>query len=193
MDWVKIVKAVDAARIIDVAFFDADGVIFPAKTTAGTSIIGKEWCYNDGQGISLLRAIGVHIVFITSETGDAVHPIQLLVERWNNLPSARVKDGWSPVNLYTGKSGEGKVEAAQFFLNTVAKTFNTCSYMGDDLVDVPLMRHVAFPVVPHQAEKVVADMALFKTDRNGGSGAIRDFAEFILACRGIDSIELPSR
>jgi len=180
------------ARLIKVAFFDADGVIFPAWTIAGKSVIEKRWSYCDGQGVSLLRAVGIHVVFITSERDAGAASIQYLTDRWNNFPSVKKDGGWSPVVLYTGRSGLGKVEAAEHFLNQVGHTFSQCSYMGDDLVDIPLLRLVALPVAPAQGETIVRDIAQFVSMRNGGEGAVRDFANFVLASRGIDPTTLPT-
>lgn len=185
-------RAQETARLIEVAFFDADGVIFPAWTIATESLVAKRWSYCDGQGISLLRAVGIHVVFITSEKDVGVGSIQYLVDRWNNFPSVKKDGGWSPVVLYTGRSGLGKIEAAEHFLNHVGHTFSESSYMGDDLVDVPLLRRVALPVAPAQGEAVVRNIAQFISVRNGGEGAVRDFANFVLASRGIDPTTLPT-
>ncbi len=191
MNWQKFAKAVDAARVIKVAFFDADGVIFPACTMAGGESKGKQWSYNDGLGLSLLRGIGISVVFLTSEKGEGAEPIKYLVERWNNLPSATKEGGWSKIILYTELTGEGKTDAAIDFLKTTEGfTVNECSYMGDDLIDVSLLQKVLLPVAPAQAEQVVKDIALFTTVRNGGEGAVRDFADFVLAVRGMDSTML---
>lgn len=192
MDWTKIAQAVDAARRITVAVFDADGVIFPAETVAGNGVVEKRWCYNDGQGVSLLRAIGVHVLFVTSEKDAAVEPIKYLVERWNNLPSTKT-GGWRPVSLCCNVGGDAKVNATQEFLDKMGAAFEQCSYMGDDLVDAALMRKVALPVAPQQAEQAIKNISLLVTERKGGKGAVRDFANFVLGVRNINPFTLPSK
>ncbi len=193
MNWKNIVRAMDVARTLKVVLFDVDGVIFPAKSTAGSSNPGKVWSYPDGQGISLLRAIGLHIAFITSEQGKGIQPICELVKRWNNLPSATQERGWSPIVLYSDMGGENKVIAAAEFLSDYDVTFEQAAYMGDDLTDVPLMNRVGLPTAPKQAEQVIQNIALFTSVRCGGEGAVRDLSEFILAARGIDQTKIPSR
>src|SRR3989338_436044 len=93
---------------IKAVIFDLDGVFFSGEVfihpTDGEFL--KSRSFIDGQGISLLRAIGIEIAFITGEETGFVERIG---EKLNNLPS--VKDGtWPEVAIYTGHVGLGKVE-----------------------------------------------------------------------------------
>ena len=189
--WVSLkhTKVVENARLIKAAIFDGDGVITDNRVLEGFLGSKPRWrSHYDGQGISLLRAIGIKVCFITNETGESARSIEGLVERWNSLPSTST---WGEVGLWTGSGGNTKVEVAQEWLSKNGLGWDSCSVMGDDLVDVPLLRKVAFPVAPAQAEKVVKEIALFVTERPGGAGAVRDFVNFILRARGIDPTTLP--
>jgi len=150
----------------------------------------------DGQGVSLLRAIGINIAFVHVDIYDEDDPVSKLVTRWNTLPSA-VKPGenggWPPVKLINGVVGDEQIQPVQEWLEDLGLTFSNCAVMGHDLVQIPLLRRASFKVAPAQAEKVVQDMVDWVTPRPGGNGALRDFANLVLEVRKIDPTTLPTR
>lgn len=179
----------ELARRIKAVIFDFDGVFTDNSVLEGAPYKGKWRSHYDGQGVSLLRAVGIRVAVITNETGIHAEPAAGLVEKWNNLPSAKKppeNGGWAEVAFFTGMGGARKIEAAEQFIISIGVSFEECAAMGDDLVDVPLLRRVGFPVAPAQAEKVVKEIALFITERPGGAGAVRDFVNLIFEARGID-------
>ena len=182
-----------AAKQIKVFFCDSDGVMFPNTVLMGAPFKAKYRSYYDGQGISLLRAIGIRMVFITNEKGDSAEAIRNTVAKFNSLPSSKPQkpDGWEPVMLYEGRGGTKKLDTAKEFLALNGFTFSESAYMGDDLIDVALLKQVILPAAPAQAEKAVKDVVLFVAEREGGNGAIRDFANIVLEARGIDPLTLP--
>lgn len=181
------------AQKIKVFFCDSDGVMFLNTVLMGAPYRAKYRSYYDGQGISLLRAIGIHVVFITNEEGDSAAAIRGTVEKFNHLPSSKPQkaDGWEPVALYEDCGGYGKVVAAQDYLAKCRWGLDESAYMGDDLVDVPLLQCVALPCAPLQAEAAVRRICGFVSDREGGAGAIRDFANMVLEARNINPFNLP--
>ena len=188
------------AQEIQAVVFDVDGVLFPAEViegfydVSGNPIRIKTRSYTDGQGVSLLRAIGIRVAFVTNEKDEHARAITGVVEKWNALPSSEKTPGdggWPKVSLYTGMGGDKKVAAAELFLKEFGGSFEQCAAMGDDRVDSPLLRRVALRAAPAQAEKPVRDICHFVAQRDGGKGAIRDFANFILEARGIDPTTLP--
>lgn len=189
--------AQEIARIIKGVIFDGDGVLTDNCVLEGLQGAKPRWrSHYDGQGISLLRAIGLKICFITNESGVGAEAIRSLVERWNSLPSTEKegsKGGWSKVTLVEDSAGEGKVKAAQTWMDIQGFGWKECAVMGDDLVDIPMLRLSALRAAPASAEKVVLQMADFVSFRPGGKGAIRDFANFILEMRGVDSTALPTQ
>ena len=182
------------ARKIRVVFSDVDGVFTNNQVLEGAPYKAKWRSYYDGQGVSLLRAIGIRVCLITNEKGDAARHIEDVVAKWNGLPSSskiQGDGGWELVRLFTGMGGPRKVEAAEEFLKETGCSFEDCAFMGDDLVDVPLLKEVALRAVPISGEQVVKRMAHFISEREGGMGAFRDFANFVLGVREIDPLELP--
>ena len=67
---------------------DVDGVFTDNRVLEGAPYKAKWRSYYDGQGVSLLRAIGIRVCLITNEKGDSAKHIVDVVEKWNNLPSS---------------------------------------------------------------------------------------------------------
>lgn len=180
------------AKQIKVFFCDSDGVMFPNTVLMGAPYKAKYRSYYDGQGISLLRAVGIRVVFITNEKGESAAAIRETVEKLNSLPSSKPQkaDGWEPVTLYEGRGGTKKLETAQEFLTQNNFTLEESAYMGDDLIDAPLLRAVSLSAAPAQAEVAIKNICKFVATREGGAGAIRDFANMVLEARDIDPFSL---
>lgn len=162
----------------------------------GKSFNGLLRSHYDGQGVSLLRAIGIKVIFVGTEPVSPADPILGMIQRWNNLPSSSKvagDGGWPLVELINGVVGTEQVVSVGDCLNKFGLSFIDCAVMGHDLVQVPLLRMASFKVVPAQAEEVVKQMADFITSRHGGNGALRDFANLVIKARGIDPTTLPTR
>lgn len=161
--------------------FDVDGVIFTGRVfmhpKTGETL--KERSHIDGHGLSLLREIGIKIAFITSEkTGFA----QAVCNKLNSLPS--VESGkWSKIDLFSGYSGKDKVEVIENWLEKNKIKWEECAAMGDDVIDLPILKKAYVAVAPAQAEAEVKRIAHYITKREGGNGAVRDFCNLILDAR----------
>ena len=59
------------------------------------------------------------------------------------------------------------------------------AYVGDDLLDLPVLRQVAFAATVPEARREVVAQAHFVTERSGGFGAARDVIEELLKARGV--------
>jgi len=191
-------EILELARNIKAIAFDVDGVLtLDSEYFLPGGGIAKARSHNDGQGISLLRAIGLRVVFITSEDSDSpgCEFIKRLVKKWNDLPSSCCQEnlnGWSSVCLFmTPNQDKGSI--LREWLKEQRFSTEECAAMGDDLVDVPMLRLVSFKIAPAQAESVILDMVDWVTPRSGGAGAVRDVANLILNARGIDPFSLPTR
>jgi len=150
----------------------------------------------DGQGVSLLRAIGIKVVFITVDPLDPADPICKMIDRWDTLPSSSKIEGdggWPRVKLIGNVVGAEQIPPVQSWLKESDLSFADCAVMGHDLVQVPLLRMASFIVAPSQAEEIVKRMAHYVTPRPGGNGALRDFANLVLEARGIDPTTLATR
>lgn len=154
----------------------------------------------DGQGVSLFRAIGIQVAFVTVDPLASSDLICRVIESWNSLPSSTKVDGdggWPLVKLIGGVIGEEQILPVANWLGSLCIHFADCAVMGHDLVQMPLMRAAAkagaFLVAPAQAEEVAKKMADCITVRLGGNGALRDFANLVLEAKDIDPTTLPTR
>lgn len=189
-------QAIALARDIRAVVFDSDGVLTDNTEAVGYGdAVVKKRSHYDGQGVSLLRAIGLHVAVITGETGAGAVLIEHLVRRWNSLPSTKSEsnpNGWEHIALYTGCRDAQKRDALNEWLAKIGASPHECAVMGDDLVDVAMLEAVALRAAPASAEGVIRDMVEFVSIRTGGNGAVRDFANFILESRGLNSLDYPT-
>ncbi len=179
--------------------FDSDGCLFSNIVWEGVSVTfgrrtvvikPKLRSFYDGQGVSLMRALGIRICVITNEKNDNAQGVRAMVEKWNGLPSCR-EGRWPPVELFEGCGGQRKLEALEVWLDRSKGSLACCGAMGDDLVDVPMLQAVRFSAAPASAEEAVKSLCHFVTDRPGGEGAVRDVANFFLEANGKNPLELP--
>jgi 3-deoxy-D-manno-octulosonate 8-phosphate phosphatase (KDO 8-P phosphatase) len=152
------------AAQIKLVVFDVDGVL-----TDGSLFIGddgqeyKAFHSRDGLGMKLLRKSGVEIGIITARTSDVVK------HRMENLDIEHV---------YQGRLE--KLPALQELLAKLELSFEQTAYVGDDIVDLPVMRQVGLAIAVQDAHPLAKQHAHWQTPHGGGRGAARDVCELIL-------------
>lgn len=172
---------------------DVDGVLFSgqesrATLSDGTVGVLKTRSLIDGQGISFLRALGIKVLFASGED----EPLKSIVEKVNQLPSV-LSGNWEPVECFTNqKKKEGKVPVITSWLEKHDLTWSECVYIGDDRTDLEAMSLAGLKVAPANATRMIKKIADIVLEKEGGSGAIREFAELVLDARNIDESTLPS-
>jgi 3-deoxy-D-manno-octulosonate 8-phosphate phosphatase (KDO 8-P phosphatase) len=77
-----------------------------------------------------------------------------------------------------------KTKVLDKILNKYRITLDEICFVGDDLVDLCLMRKVGFPVAVFNAAPEIKQAAQYITIRYGGRGAVREVAELILKAQG---------
>jgi 3-deoxy-D-manno-octulosonate 8-phosphate phosphatase (KDO 8-P phosphatase) len=158
----------DLARNIRLMIFDVDGVLTDGSLFLGDD--GQEYkAFNslDGHGIKMLKNSGVEIAIITGRTSKVV------VNRAQNLGID---------HLYQGV--HDKLEAFQHLVATLNVSPDQCAFMGDDVVDLPVMRRCGLAVTVAQAPDLVKRFSHFVTQREGGRGAAREVCELIMQAQG---------
>ena len=80
--------------------------------------------------------------------------------------------------LFQGVSN--KLEVASGLCKTLNISFEEVAYIGDDLMDVELLKVVGFSGAPANASSYIKEIAKIVTDRKGGEGAFREFVEQLL-------------
>jgi 3-deoxy-D-manno-octulosonate 8-phosphate phosphatase (KDO 8-P phosphatase) len=171
---------------IKAVVFDADGVLFTGRVfvhkESGEML--KERSHVDGQGISLLRNMGIKIAFVTGEKSEFLIKV---CDKLNSLPSV-INGKWDRVGCFLDAQGEEKVKLVDKWLSENKILWEECATMGDDLADYQMLKKSAFTAAPAQAEKIIKDIVDYVAKREGGNGAIRDFCNLILEAKGINHI-----
>jgi 3-deoxy-D-manno-octulosonate 8-phosphate phosphatase (KDO 8-P phosphatase) len=156
------------ARLTRLIAFDVDGVMTDGGLYFSDS--GEEFKrFNslDGHGLKMLRASGVEIAIITGRTSRCVEARAL------NLGIA---------HLYQGV--ENKLEAMVDLLNKLKLSRDAAAYMGDDIVDLTVMRHVGLAISVPESPQLVREHSAYVTQRSGGHGAVREACEMIMSAQG---------
>ncbi|HHI94067.1 MAG TPA: 3-deoxy-manno-octulosonate-8-phosphatase KdsC [Gammaproteobacteria bacterium] len=156
------------AAQIKLLIFDVDGVLTDGRLIFGDD--GQEYKAfhsRDGHGMKMLQNSGVAVGIITGRTSKVVE------HRMTNLGIEHVY--------------QGKLEKLPAFEELVAKLglkAEQVAYMGDDVVDLPIMLRVGLAVATKDAHALVGKHAHWQAPHNGGQGAARDLCELIMEAQG---------
>ena len=158
----------DQAKRIKMIIFDVDGVL-----TDGTLYLaddGQEYkSFNslDGHGMKMLKNSGVALAIITGRTSKVV------LHRAQNL---------GVDHLYQGC--HDKLETYQELLNKIQLEPAETAFMGDDVIDLPVMRRCGLALCVPAAPALVKQHAHYVTENGGGRGAVREVCEIIMRAQG---------
>jgi 3-deoxy-D-manno-octulosonate 8-phosphate phosphatase (KDO 8-P phosphatase) len=160
------------AKNIKILIFDVDGVltdgqIFVIPNAQGHGVEAKGFAAHDGLGISLGRLGGLRIGIITKRNSQTV------AIRANDLKLEFV---------YQGQAH--KMNAINDILAKTGYTINQLCYVGDDIVDLPVMRLCGLAIATANARQQVKAAAHYVTPNPGGFGGGRDAIDFILTAQG---------
>jgi 3-deoxy-D-manno-octulosonate 8-phosphate phosphatase (KDO 8-P phosphatase) len=172
--------AEDRARKIKIIIFDVDGVLtdgsiwiipVPVAENGGTvskMIEAKGYNAHDGAGISLARLGGLKCGIITKRISETV--------------AMRARD-LKLEFVYQGQAF--KMKPIREIIEKEGVTLDEICYVGDDVIDLPVMRQCGLAVAVADARDQVKAEAHYVTPSRGGRGAARDAIEFILAAKGV--------
>lgn len=159
---------VERATKVRLLIFDVDGVLTDGSLYFGHD--GREYKVfhsRDGHGMKMLRDSGVEIAIITARSSQAV------AFRAANLGLEHV---------YQGQQ-EKSVAYAQV-IDKLKLSHEEVGYVGDDVVDLPVMVQVGLAIAVADAHPEVLRRAHWSTHHPGGRGAARDACELIMKARG---------
>ena len=158
----------ERARATRMIVFDVDGVLTDGSLFYGDD--GQEYkAFNsrDGHGIKMLRASGVETAIITGRTS------QVVLFRARNL---------GIVHLFQG--ADDKLEAYEKLLSGVNLSPEQIAYMGDDLVDLPVLRRCGLAISVPDAPDEVKARSHYITRSSAGRGAAREACVLIMRAQG---------
>ncbi len=156
------------ARRVRIAIFDVDGVLTDGGlyyAEAGDAM--KQFDVRDGMGMRLLQESGVELAIITSRRAASVRL------RADDLGITRVQQGVAK-----------KLAAFEALLAETGLSADQAAFLGDDLVDLPVLRRCGFAVTVPDAPALLKRHADFVTRAAGGHGAAREFCEMIMHSQG---------
>ena len=161
----------DRARRVKVLLFDVDGVLTDGGITVmpgpdGKAVEAKTFSAHDGMGIALAHVAGLKIGWVTKRQSQAV--------------AIRSKD-LRVDHVYQGQ--HYKVEALALIVKDEGCALEEIAYVGDDIIDLPVMRKVGLAIATANARPEVKAMAHYITEHPGGYGAGRDAIDFLLKSR----------
>lgn len=159
----------DRLKQIKLLLLDVDGVL-----TDGSIIYDdngaqtKNFNVRDGLGIRLLMKVGIGVGIITGRVSDALR------HRCKNLGIDLVFDGIID-----------KAPLLEKIMKQTGLLPENIAFIGDDLLDTPLMKRIGVPVAVADAHESVLEAALMVTEARGGAGAVREVCEAILKAQGL--------
>ena len=148
--------------------FDIDGVFTDGRFyLSNDGIESKAFHTQDGFGIRQLLAAGIAVAVISGRQSVAVE------QRMAELGIAFVIQGC-----------RDKVAAFDDVIEELAIDTSMTVFVGDDVPDLALLRHAGFAIAVANAVPVVRDACDMTTTASGGTGAVREVCELILAASG---------
>jgi 3-deoxy-D-manno-octulosonate 8-phosphate phosphatase (KDO 8-P phosphatase) len=166
------VIAAAAAKRVKLVGFDVDGVMTDGGLYLGDAkgkpVELKRYDSQDGVGIDLLRRSGIKVVIVTGRESESVR-----------LRAADLK-----VDDVVQDKRARKLSALQRMLRKYGIDAADAAFVGDDLPDLAVLRFVGLPVAVANSTREVREAAQLHLTSEGGHGAVREFAERLLAARG---------
>lgn len=158
----------EKAKNIKLVILDVDGVMTDGHIIIDDNgVESRNFDIKDGMGVVVLMMSGVEVAIITSKKSVAVR------HRAEELKIKRFYEGIKK-----------KTEPYEEMLKDMGITDEQVCYVGDDLVDLSMMKRVGLPVAVADAVQDVKDRAEYVTQARGGRGAVREVAEMILKTQG---------
>jgi 3-deoxy-D-manno-octulosonate 8-phosphate phosphatase (KDO 8-P phosphatase) len=158
----------EKARKVKLLLLDVDGVLTDGRIiydSCGRDM--KFFDVHDGLGVYVLKKVGIKTILITAKGSRAIRP------RARDMRVEEVFENISPKSLVLDK-----------ILKKYRLDVDEVCFVGDDLVDLCLMKRVGFPVAVSNAAPEIKQVASYITLREGGRGAVREVAELILKSKG---------
>jgi len=161
-------EAREKAARVTLLLLDVDGVLTDGRIVYDAD--GKEikaFHVRDGHGIKMGQRAGVEVGIITGRRSAVVEI------RARELGIRLVR-----------QEARDKVAAWRDILREKGLAPEQTAYVGDDIVDIPVMREVGFAAAVADAEAHVVEAADYVAGQPGGRGAVREIIEFLLHARG---------
>lgn len=159
---------IEKIKKIKLFVLDVDGVL-----TDGRIIYDAKGCdskffdVHDGLGVYLLGQMGIKTILLTAKGSGT------LKHRAKDMRVAEIYADAVP-----------KTEALDKILKKYSVAEEEICFIGDDLVDLAVMRRVGLAIAVSNASHEIKQAAVYVTQKHGGRGAVREAVELILKTQG---------
>ncbi|HTR45260.1 MAG TPA: HAD-IIIA family hydrolase [Thermodesulfovibrionales bacterium] len=159
----------ERAGRIKLLILDVDGVL-----TDGSIILDnggnelKRFHVRDGHGIKMLIRAGIQVAIITGRYSK-------VVER--RAEELGIREVFQRCHI--------KTVALDHLVEKLHLTPEEIAYVGDDIVDIPILRRVGLPIAVNDAVEEAKEYAAIVTANPGGKGAVREVCDFLLKAKGL--------
>lgn len=148
--------------------FDVDGVFTDGRFyLSDDGVESKAFNTQDGFGIRQLIKADIAVAVISGRKSVAVE------RRMKELGVQHLVQGCAD-----------KVAALDDIAGALGITTHECTYVGDDIPDLPLLKHVGISVAVANAVAQLHDECDYTTSATGGFGAVREVCELVLSAQG---------
>lgn len=153
---------------IKLLLLDVDGVLTDGRIVYDSrGRDSKFFNVHDGLGVFVLHKSGIKTVLITAKSSKTIFP------RAKDMKVAEVFADIFPKTAVLDK-----------ILKKYKVSLDEICFVGDDLVDLALMRKVGLPIAVANAALEIKEAAAYVTKHSGGHGAVREVVELILKAQG---------
>jgi len=158
----------ERARAVRMMVFDVDGILTDGSLWYGEQGEAvKPFNALDGHGLRLLREQGIHVAWVSG--------------RKSAITARRAAElGISPAL----QGVRDKIAAVEDLAREAGLSLQDVGYMGDDIIDLPVLQRVGFAASVPNAPFYVGQAAHWTSTLKGGAGAVRECCDLILAAQG---------
>ncbi|MFH1411326.1 MAG: HAD hydrolase family protein [Candidatus Omnitrophota bacterium] len=160
---------IERAKKIKALVMDVDGILTDGRIIYGT--YGdeiKNFDVNDGLGIMLAKRAGLKCIILTAKASRTVR------KRAKELRIDKVYENF-----------HYKIHALTKIMNKFKLKSDEICFMGDDVIDIPVLKRVGLAVTVPNAMDEVKTYAHYMTKKSGGRGAVREVCDFIIKAQGL--------
>jgi len=183
------------AKQIKLVLFDVDGVLtdgtlwfFPAPSAGPRATDAQRAQHGDAPGFGIQSQSMIEAKGFNAHDGTAISLARLgglktgmVTKRISETVAIRARD----LRIdYLFQGAENKSEVLDEILAESGFREEQIAYVGDDVIDLPIMRRCGFAIAVANARPQVKAMAHYETPSGGGRGAARDAVEYILKAQG---------
>ena len=148
--------------ISDVDGVWTDGSIYKGHSST-SNIELKKFSVSDGAAVALIREAGMKLALISGRASSATEA---------RASELKIED------VYNGTLN--KIPPYEALKEKYKLSDDEIAYVGDDIIDIPVMERVAVPIATQNASPPCKDSAVHITKKSGGDGAFREAVEWIL-------------